>query len=376
MSNNPIIKNDSLGLGPFMKLPSVPQDTALVLYPHDSREQCGVYFLDDFIDKKQCRKRNYDRMAYVSLNQFQFEYSLRVPYADGAGQHCIITYDIKVSVRQDKESVRRIIANNIMDISEPVIGLLNENLLNVGGKYFCLQYQELEAALIGKIRELVLQLSYLRVFVSQLTVERDVVSEKVIADYVTNELEKVRVKAEREKLERQWEEAEVRRKESEIERVKAEKEAEIALIKRKMEMEEKQHEIEKKIKDLEAEKEYDLKRSERVAMVAEKDRLLRAQFSNEELAAIDPKYDKYIQLKQETVDRKRKNASDDFDLQLKIIDAIKTSEMNDLDKDELLKQIFNGAAAPRIAEKTDWNAVENETYVDYDELREDGADIV
>ncbi len=127
MSNNPIIKNDSLALGPFMKLPSVPQDTALVLYPHDSREQCGVYFLDDFIDKKQCRKRNYDRMAYVSLNQFQFEYSLRVPYADGAGQHCIITYDIKVSVRQDKESVRRIITNNIMDISEPVIGLLNEN---------------------------------------------------------------------------------------------------------------------------------------------------------------------------------------------------------------------------------------------------------
>lgn len=376
MSNNPIIKNNSLGLGPFMKLPSVPQDTALVLYPHDSREQCGVYFLDDFIDKKQCKKRNYDRMAYVSLNQFQFEYSLRVPYADGSGQHCIITYNIKVSVRQDKESVRRIITNNIMDISEPVIGLLNENLLNVGGKYLCLQYQELEAALISKIRELVLQISYLRVFVSQLTVERDVVSEKVIADYVTNELEKVRVKAEQEKLERQWEEAEVRRKESEIERVKAEKEAEIALIKRKMEMEEKQHEIEKKIRDLDAEKEYDLKRSERVAMVAEKDRLLRAQFSNEELAAIDPKYDKYNQLIQETVDRRRKNASDDFDLQLKIIDAIKTSEMNDLDKDELLKRIFNGAAAPQLAEKTDWDAVKNETYVDYDELSEDGEDVV
>ncbi len=94
------------------------------------------------------------------------------------------------------------------------------------------------------------------------------------------------------------------------------------------------------------------------------------------LAAIDPKYDKYIQLKQETVDRKRKNASDDFDLQLKIIDAIKTSEMNDLDKDELLKRIFNGAAAPRLAEKTDWDAVENETYVDYDELSEDGEDVV
>lgn len=376
MSNNPIIKNDSLGLGPFMSLPSVPQDTALVLYPHDSREQCGVYFLDDFIDKKQCRKRNFDRMAYVSLKQFQFEYSLRVPYADGAGQHCIITYNIKVSVRQDKESVRKIITNNIMDISEPVIGLLNENLLNVGGQYFCLQYQELEAVLISKIRELVLQITYLRVFVSQLTVERDVVSKKVIEDYVTNELEKVRVKAEREKLERQWEEAEVRRKESEIERVRAEKEAEIALIKRKLEMEEKQHEIEKKIRDLEAEKEYDLKRSERVAMVAEKDRLLRAQFSSEELAAIDPKYDKYIQLKQETVERKRKNASDDFDLQIKIIEAIKSSEMNDLDKDDLLKRIFKSATTPQLSEKTDWDIVENENYIDYDDISEDGEDVI
>lgn len=376
MSNNPIIKNDSLGLGLFASPPSVPQDAALVLYPHDSREQCGVYFLDDFIDKKQCRKRNFDRMAYVSLNQFQFQYSLRVPYADGAGQHCIITYDIKVSVRHDKESVRKIITNNIMDVSEPVIGLLNENLLNVGGQYFCLQYQELEAAIIGRIKELVSQITYLRVFVSQLTVERDVVSEKVIEDYVANELEKVRVKAEREKLERQWEEAEVRRKESEIERARAEKESEIAQIKRKLEMDEKQHEIEKKMRDLEAEKEYDLKRSERVALVAEEDRKLRAQFSNEELAAIDSKYDKYIQLKQETIDRKRKNASDDFDLQLKVIEAIKGSEMNDLDKDDLLKRIFNSATAPRLSEKTDWEIVENENYVDYDDISEAGEDVI
>lgn len=130
------------------------------------------------------------------------------------------------------------------------------------------------------------------------------------------------------------------------------------------------------MRDLEAEKEYDLKRSERVALVAKEDRKLRAQFSNEELAAIDSKYDKYIQLIQETIDRKRKNASDDFDLQLKVIEAIKGSEMNDLDKDDLLKRIFNSATAPRLSEKTDWEIVENENYVDYDDISEAGEDVI
>lgn len=111
----------------------------------------------------------------------------------------------------------------------------------------------------------------MKIVIRQSSVERDIVSNKIIEDHETHELERARLLSEVENLKIQQEEAEIRRQEADIAEIKAQNEANMARIRRQQEMEEKQHEINKKIKDLEAEKDYDIKRSERAEAAARKD---------------------------------------------------------------------------------------------------------
>ncbi|MDE7205544.1 MAG: hypothetical protein K2O91_27405 [Lachnospiraceae bacterium] len=387
MSNNPITKSEALKIG-FRSLPDIPSDAALVLYPHNAKSSCRVYMLDDIVDKKQIKKEHFDRLAHVSFQQFQFPYALRVPFAEGAGRYCTINYNITVSVKRDSESVKKIIQNNITDISEPIINLLNGDALQLEGSYSCKRYQELETALFRKINDVVSQISYLKIGISQTSVERDVVSNKIIEDHVAHELERARLMAEEEKLKIQQEEAKIRKKEADIARIKAENYADLAQIRRQQEMEEKDHEIKKKIKDLEAEKDYDVKRIERVAVVAEKDKKLREDYTIEELAAVDDKFAKFAQLQQEKIDRERDNASKNFDYYMKIIEEIKSSEMDDSFKDELMRKMFSESSTLKISQQSNHeipeyndhhnrNDNQNEIEYDYDgDVREMGEDTV
>ena len=51
MSYNPITKNEDLKIG-LWNMPVIPDDAALVLYPHDAKENCSVYLLNDSVDKR------------------------------------------------------------------------------------------------------------------------------------------------------------------------------------------------------------------------------------------------------------------------------------------------------------------------------------
>ena len=325
------------------------------------------------------KKRGFDRQAHVSFEQFEFPYVLQVPFAEGVGRYCKITYSICASVKQDYAAIRQIIRDNITDISEPVIDLLNRNMTQLEGSYPCLKYQLLEAMLFNKVKEVVLGIPFLKIVIRQSSVERDIVSNKIIEDHETHELERARLLSEVENLKIQQEEAEIRRQEADIAEIKAQNEANMARIRRQQEMEEKQHEINKKIKDLEAEKDYDIKRSERAEAAARKDQELRAQFSIEELAAVDEKYEKFANLEQRRIDRERENANKNFDYYMKIINEIKDSEMDDSYKDEIMRKIFNESTV-RIASQPDRdmhseNKQENEIVYD-STIREVGQEMV
>lgn len=219
----------------------------------------------------------------------------------------------------------------------------------------------------------------MKIVIRQSSVERDIVSNKIIEDHETHELERARLLSEVENLKIQQEEAEIRRQEADIAEIKAQNEANMARIRRQQEMEEKQHEINKKIKDLEAEKDYDIKRSERAEAAARKDQELRAQFSIEELAAVDEKYEKFANLEQRRIDRERENANKNFDYYMKIINEIKDSEMDDSYKDEIMRKIFNESTV-RIASQPDRdmhseNKQENEIVYD-STIREVGQEMV
>ena len=149
---NPIIKNEPYKYSWFDKPPVVPNDMALVLYPHDSREHCNVYLQEDTVFPEAIKKWHLDRLVHITLQAFEFQHSFRFPFANGTNQWIDITYKFIVSVKPDRDAVKVIIKNNVTDISEPILEYLDAFTLDKS--YKSLELSILETDALNKIREL------------------------------------------------------------------------------------------------------------------------------------------------------------------------------------------------------------------------------
>jgi len=314
---NPIRKNDDLNIGFLSSFvtppPQVPVDAALLLYPHDTRELAKAYLNEDTVHASEVRKYHFNKLAHISLKTFSFSSSIVYPFSEGSNQHVKITYLFEVSVRQDKDSIKKILLRNITDISEPILELLNEpGSLRLDRQYSCLETILLESTVFQKINDLVMRIDYLKTIVRQIgSLEHDVVSQKMIKDHEENLRAKAKNEALKEELILKEEEAEIRRREADIARIKAKNEEDLAKIMREHEMAAIDHEIEKKAK------EYDS-----ISKQADKREELKAAHNIDTLIALDPRFKTEENLKQERIDRARENDSKNLDLNMKKFDAI------------------------------------------------------
>ena len=346
---NPIIKNEPYKYSWFDKPPVVPNDMALVLYPHDSREHCNVYLQEDTVFPEAIKKWHLDRLVHITLQAFEFQHSFRFPFANGTNQWMDITYKFIVSVKPDRDAVKVIIKNNVTDISEPILEYLDAFTLDKS--YKSLELSILETDALNKIRELLSRLTYLKVQVIQVASSVDDVSQKQIDDDKADKLRQADVEALKRKLERDKEEAEARRKEAEVAREKAETEKQLAEIRHQAELEEQQHNIDMKTKEVAAQKAYQLQQAENVAAVAQAQLQNIEMYGLENLAAIDSTYQGHINSQQAKIDLERENKMKDLELVKQKISLIKemaeAGVIDDMTVGEMTKQLLlGGTQAP------------------------------
>ena len=211
---NPILKHESFRFSLFGKPPVIPTDMALVLYSHSSREYCNVYLPEDKVLSSTIRKWHLDRLVYITLKKFEFQHCFRFHFIDGMNQWVDITYNFIVSVKPDRDTIKTIIKNNVTDISESILEFLNEFTLDKSYKVLELSFLERDA--LQKMRELLLQLTYLKIQVSQVASSVDDVSKKQLDN---NVVDKKRLM-----------DTEFRRKEMEVLKEKVEVEKQLAEI--------------------------------------------------------------------------------------------------------------------------------------------------
>lgn len=346
---NPIIKNEPYKYSWFDKPPVVPNDMALVLYPHDSREHCNVYLQEDTVFPEAIKKWHLDRLVHITLQAFEFQHSFRFPFANGTNQWMDITYKFIVSVKPDRDAVKVILKNNVTDISEPILEYLDAFTLDKS--YKSLELSILETDALNKIRELLSRLTYLKVQVIQVASSVDDVSQKQIDDDKADKLRQADVEALKRKLERDKEEAEARRKEAEVAREKAETEKQLAEIRHQAELEEQQHNIDMKTKEVAAQKAYQLQQAENVAAVAQAQLQNIEMYGLENLAAIDSTYQGHINSQQAKIDLERENKMKDLELVKQKISLIKemaeAGVIDDMTVGEMTKQLLlGGTQAP------------------------------
>lgn len=339
---NPIIKNEPYKYSWLDKAPVVPNDMALVLYPHDSREHCNVYLQEDTVFPEAIKKWHFDRLVYITLQTFEFQHSFRFPFANGMNQWMEITYKFIVSVKQDKDAVKVILKNNVTDISEPILESLNAFTLDKSYKSLELSILEMDA--LQRIREVLSRLAYLKIQVSQVASTVDDVSQKQIDDDKADIVRQTEVEALKRKLARDKEEAEARRKEAEIAREKAETEKELAEIRHQAELEEQQHTIDIKTKEVAAQKAYQLQQAENVAAVAEAHLQNIKKYGLESLAAIDPSYQGHINSQQAQIDLERQNKMKDLELAkqkiLLVKEMVEAGVIDDMTAGQMTRQLL------------------------------------
>lgn len=375
---NPILKNEPYKYSWLDKPPVVPEDTALILYPHDSREHCSVYLQEDTVFPEAIKKWHLDRLVHITLRSFEFQKAYRYYLSDGTNQWAEITYKFNVSVKPDREAIKVILKNNITDISEPVSDILNTFALDK--TYTSLELSSLETNTLRKIQEMTSRISYLRIHVSQSSTLVDDVSKKKISDDKADKLRKAEVEAIERRLARDKEEAEARRKEAEIAREKAETEKQLAEIRRQAELDEQKHEIDKKTKEVAAQKAYQLQQAENVAAIAQAQLKNVEQFGLENLAPIDPSYQGHINSQQDKIDRERDNRMKDLELVRQKIYLIKemveSHVIDDMTAGQMTQQLLIGSSQPistqRITSSTNIKVDENDVI----NISEDGkADV-
>lgn len=220
-SMNPIIKHESYRFSLFSKPPVIPDDVALAFYSYSSHEDCNVYLPRDTVLTSTIRRRHFDRLVYISLKKFEFQHCFRFYFIDGINQWVDITYNFIVSVKPDRDMIKVIIRNNVTDISEPILELLNEFMLDKS--YKVLELSFLERDVLQKIQELLLQLTYLKIQVSQVASSVDDVSQKQLDNNVADKMRLM--------------ETEFRKKEMEVLREKVEAEKQLAEISYQTKME-------------------------------------------------------------------------------------------------------------------------------------------
>ncbi len=341
---NPIIKNEPYKYSWFDKPPVVPDEMALVLYPHDSREHCNVYLQEDTVFPEAIKKWHLDRLVHITLQAFEFRHSFRFPFTNGTNQWMDITYKFIVSVKPDRDAVKIILKNNITDISEPILECIDAFKLDK--TYKSLELSILEADALQKIRELLSRLTYLKIQVSQVASTVDDVSQKQIDDDKADKLRQVDVETLKRKLARDKEEAEARRKEAEVAKEKAETEKQLAEIRHQAELEEQQHNINMKTKEVAAQKAYQLQQAENVAVVAQAHLQNINMYGLESLAAIDPTYQGYINSQQARIDLDRENKMKDLELAKQKILLVKemaeAGVIDDMTAGQMTQQLLLG----------------------------------
>ena len=344
---NPIVRTDSYKYKWTEPLPTIPNGAALILYNHESKDNCRAYLQDNTVFAEEIKKRKFDRLVHVSLNPFEFQNNFKFYFSDGNNQFVEITYKFVVSVRPDKDSVKKILKDDITDISEPIIEKLDFEL---GRAYGCLDLSTLETDVLSRIKDLVSRITFLKVQVSHVSSKVDDVSQKRIDDDKADKLREADVEAIGKKLERDKEEADARKREAEIARKKSETEKELAEIRRQAELEEQQHEINKNTKKVEAEQRYQLQQAENAAVVAAAQMKNIQMYGEESLAAIDPTYQKHIESHQAAVDRERDNKLKDLELAKQKIQLIKemveTGVIDDMTAGQMTQQLLLGDSAP------------------------------
>lgn len=341
---NPIIRNEPYKYTWLDKAPVVPNNMALVLYPHDSREHCNVYLQEDTVFPEAIKKWHLDRLVHITLQAFEFQHKIRFLFAAGTNQWMDITYKFSVSVKPDRDAVKAILKNNVTDLSEPILELLDAFVLDK--QYKSLELSILEVDALQKIRELLSRLTYLKIQVSQVASSVDDVSQKQIADDKADKLRQADVEALIRKLARDKEEAEARRKEAEVAREKAETEKQLAEIRHQAELEEQQHNIDIKTKDVAAQKAYQLQQAENVAAVAQAQLQNIAKYGLENLAAIDPTYQGHINSQQAKIDLERENKMKDLELAkqkiLLVKEMVEAGVIDDMTAGQMTQQLLLG----------------------------------
>lgn len=345
---NPIIKNVPYKYSWLDKAPVVPIDTALVLYPHDSREHCNVYLQEDTVFTEAIKKWHFDRLVHITLQPFEFQYAFRFPLSNGMNQRVDITYNFIVSVKPDKDAIKVILKNNVTDISEPILECFDVFILD--RPYNSLEVSTLEADALKKIRDVVSRIAYLKVQVTQVASSVDDVSQKQIEDDKADKLRQAEVEAIQRKLARDKEEAEARRKEAEIARERAETEKQLSQIRHQAELEEQQHNIDKKTKEVAAEKAYKLQQAENVAAIAQAQLENIKLFGLENLAAIDSTYQGHINSQQAQLDLERDNKMKDLELVkqkiLLVKEMVEAGVIDDMTAGQMTQQLLLEGSQP------------------------------
>ncbi len=373
---NPIIKSELYKYSWFDKPPVVPNDMALVLYPHDSRERCNVYLQEDIVFPEAIKKWHLDRLVHITLQAFEFQHSFRFPFANGTNQWMDITYKFIVSVKPDRDAVKVILKNNVTDISEPILEYLDAFALDKS--YKSLEWSILETDALQKVRELLSRLTYLKIQVSQVASYVDDVSQKQINDDKADKLRQADVEALKRKLTRDKEEAEARRKEAEVAREKAETERQLAEIRHLAELEEQQHNIDIKTKEVAAQKAYQLQQADNVAAIAQVQLRNIEMYGLENLVAIDPTYQDHISSQQAKIDLERENKMKDLELAkqkiLLVKEMVEAGVIDDMTAGQMTQQLLLGgtqALVSQISSSSPTVSIEDKSVIN---ISEDGKD--
>ena len=373
---NPIIKHEPYKYSWFDRPPVVPNDMALVLYSHDSRDHCNVYLQEDTVFPEAIKKWHLDRLVHITLQPFEFQYSFRFPFANSTNQWMDITYKFIVSVKPNRDAVKVILENNITDISNPILECIDTFKLDKS--YKSLEFSILETDALQKIRELLSRLTYLKIQVRQVTSSVDDVSQKQIGDDKADKLRQTDVEALKRKLARDKEEAEARRKEAEVAREKAETEKQLAEIRHQAELEEQQHNINIKRNEVAAQKAYQLQQAENVAAVAQAQLQNINMYGLESLAAIDPTYQGHINSQQARIDLERENKMKDLELAkqkiLLVKEMVEAGVIDDRTAGQMTQQLLLGETqAPElhISSSSSTGSIEDKNVIN---ISEDGKD--
>ena len=355
---NPIVKNETYKRAFLDSASVVPEETAVVLYPNKDRERCKVYLHGDIIYPREVRKYHFDRMAHISMNTFGFRKTLRFTFSEDISQWAEITYQFSVAIKPDEASVRAVFLNNTTDLSVQVSDLLGEHgAIGLSGDYSCTQSLLLETAAINRIKDIISRISFIKASVSQESVVRDRISERIIADYEATKIAKVKNIKLEEDLEREREEAEIRRTEAEIARINAEKDGELArinaekdgelaAIQHKRKLTEHQYEVDIQTMGVAAEKALKLQKTENAAAVAAANQELRGRFDLDDLVVADSSFERYVELEQERIDRDRDNTERDLELARQKIAIIKemvdTGVIDNMTAGNMTQQMLSG----------------------------------